>query len=112
MPAKVTIGGKRYRVVAIAPKAFKSAKKKLKKAVVGANVEKIGKKASAGCKKLKKVTVKTDKLTKKSVNGSLKKSSIKVVKVKVGNAKANRACAKKYAKFFTKTNCSRKVAVK
>ena len=112
VPAKVTIDGKRCRVVAIAPKAFKSAKKKLKKAVVGKYVERIGKKAFAGCKKLKKVTVRTDKLTKKSVKDSLKKSSVKVVKVKVGKSKAKRACAKKYATFFTKANCGRRVVVK
>ena len=75
-------------------------------------MKKIGKKAFAGCSKLKKMVVKTKKLTKKGVKGSLKGSSINVVKVKVGKAKANKTYAKKYAKYFKKANSGRRVVVK
>ena len=112
VPANTTINGKSYQVVAIAAKSFKSAKKSLKTVVIGKNISRIGKGAFAGCSKLKKVVVKTKKLTKKRVKGSLKNSGAKVVQVKIGKAKVNKTWAKKYDAIFTKRNCGKKVAVK
>ena len=66
VPATVTIKGRSYKVTAIAANAFKN-NKKLKKAVIGKNVTKIGKKAFYGCKKLKTIQIKTTGLKKKSV---------------------------------------------
>ena len=112
VPASVVIGGRAYKVTAIGAKAFSSAKKKLKSAVIGKNVRAIGKRAFAGCKKLTTLVVKTKLLKKKSTKKCLAGSSVKVVKVKAGKAKVNRKYAKKYAKIFTKKNCGTKVTVK
>ena len=102
VPATVSIEGKTYCVTAIGAKAFKSAKGKLKTVVLGKNVKSIGKRAFSGCKKLKKKTVKN----------SLRGSSIKTVKVKVGGKKVNKKYKRKYKKIFKKKVCGKKVAVK
>lgn len=134
VPATVTVGGVKYKVTAIAPKAFFKNKKlkkvnvgsniitigskafskckKLKKVTIGPNVTTIGSKCFAGSKKLKTLTVKSTKLTKSGVKNSLKKSKVKRVKVKVGSKKLNKQYVKKYKKFFTKKNCGKKVKVK
>lgn len=101
--ATVKIGGKSYKVTAVNAKAAKSCKK-LAKLTLGKNVKTIGKSAFTGCKKLKTVTVKGTGLTKKSVKGSLKGSSVKTVKVVKAKKKA-------YKKIFTKANCGKKVTV-
>ena len=62
--------------------------------------------------KVKTLTVRTKKLTKKSVKGSLKGSKVKTVKVRVGKKSDNRKYIKKYRKIFTKKNAGRKVSVK
>ena len=90
--------------------AFKGCSK-LTKVVIGKNVKTIGKKAFSGCKSLKKLIMKSKKLAKKRVKGSLKGSSVKTVKMKLSTAKANKTYAKKYAKFFTKANSGRKATV-
>ena len=99
-----------YKVTAIGASAFKSAK--VTKLTVGANVTKLGSKAFTKAKKLKTVTVKSKKLTKKSVKGSLKGSSVKTVKVNVGSKKLNKKYVKTYKKAFSKKNCGKKVTVK
>ena len=60
--------------------------KKVTTVVIGKNVKSIGKKAFYGCKKLKKVTVKSSKLKKvgaKAFTGTNKKITIKVPAKKV-----------------------------
>lgn len=93
------------------------ASKKLKKAAIPATVKIDGVKhpvtgitadAFKGCKGLKSITVTSKRLTKKSVKGSLKGSSVEKVVVKVGDAKANKACAKKYKKLFAAKVCGKK----
>lgn len=74
-------------------------------------VTQIGAKAFAQSKAVK-ITVKTGKLTKKTVKNSLKGSKVKTVSVKVGNKKANNTYVKKYKKIFTKKNAGKKVTVK
>ena len=86
VPATVSIGGKKLAVTAIGSKAFK--------------------------KKVQTVTLKTMKLTKKTVKNSLKGSRVKTIKVKVGSKKQNKTYVKKYAKIFTKANAGKKVTVK
>lgn len=51
----VTLGGKKYKVTAVAPSLFKNYKK-MTSLVIGKNVQTIGKNAFAGCADLKKVT--------------------------------------------------------
>lgn len=85
VPASVTVNGVKARVTAIGKNAFKKAKKKLTKVVIGANVTTIDKKAFAGCKKLKKITIKSKRLKsvgKKAFKGISKNAVIKVPKAK------------------------------
>lgn len=89
IPDTVTIDKVTYKVTSIVANAFKN-NKKLKKVVIGKNVTKIGKKAFYGCSKLKKITVKTTKLTKKNVGsqafkGIHKKAAFKVPKKKISS---------------------------
>ena len=64
------------------------------------------------CKKAKTLVVKTKKLKKKTVKGSLKGSKIKTVQVVTASAKAHNKLVKKYKKIFTKKNAGKKVKVK
>ena len=64
--ATVKIGGKNYKITGIAAKAFKN-NKNLTKVVIGKNISAIGKQAFYGCKNLKSIAIKTEKLTAKKV---------------------------------------------
>ena len=71
VPDKVTLGGKTYKVTSIDASAFKN-NTSITEATIGKNVETIGKNAFTGCKKLKKVTIKSAQLKKigsKAFNG-------------------------------------------
>ena len=105
----MTINGKKFKVVKINAGAFKG--KKIRTVTVSKNIETISAKAFNGSKATKLI-VKSKKLTKKSVKGSLKNSKIKTVQVKVGTKKQNKTYVKKYKKYFTKANAGRKVTVK
>lgn len=107
IPAIVTINGKIYKVTEVADNAFKN-NTKVTSVVIGSNITKIGKNAFSGAENLKTITIKSAKLTKKSVKNCLKGSSVKTIKLK-GNAKKQ---YKKYAAYFTKANCGKKVTVK
>lgn len=86
IPASVKLNDRTYEVNSIKAKAFSKSK-------------------------AKKLTIKTKKLSKSRVKGSLKGSKIKKVKVKVGKKKTNKKYVKKYRKYFTKKNCGKKVKV-
>lgn len=60
------LDGINYKVTAIANNACKN-NVKLKKLTIGKNVKTIGKQAFYGCKNLKRITVKSKKLTSKNV---------------------------------------------
>jgi len=60
IPDTVSFGDRNYRITSIQASAF--SKKKATSAIIGKNVEIIGKNAFAGCRKLKKVTVKSTAL--------------------------------------------------
>lgn len=62
IPATVKLGKKSYKVTAISSSVFKG-NSKLKQITIGKNVKKIGAKAFMNCKKLKKMSIKTTKLT-------------------------------------------------
>ncbi|MBU5429423.1 leucine-rich repeat protein [Kineothrix sp. MSJ-39] len=105
IPATVTINNVTYKVTSIAANAFKN-NKKLKKVVIGKNITKIGKKAFYGCSKLKNITVKTTKLTKKNVGsqafkGIHKKAAFKVPKKKISS----------YRKVFKARGASKTIKV-
>lgn len=109
VPATVTLYGKKFSVVQIDARAFKG--KKIRTVTVGSNVKKIQANAFKGSKATKMI-VKSKKLTKAKVKGSLKKSKIRTVQVKLGKKKVNRKYVKKYRKIFTKKNAGKKVRVK
>ncbi|MCD7708267.1 MAG: leucine-rich repeat domain-containing protein [Clostridiales bacterium] len=77
IPATVTYGGTKYKVTAIAARAF-SGNKTITSVTIGKNVKKIGAKAFKGCKKIKTVKVNSTKLSSvgknafKGISGSAK----------------------------------------
>ena len=71
---------------------------------LGANVKSIAPKAFKGTG-VKRLIIKSTKLTKKGVKNALKGSKVKTVKVPKSMKKA-------YKKFFAKANCGKKVTVK
>lgn len=82
IPATVTYKKVTYKVVSVASNAWKG-NKNLTQLTIGKNVKAIGKKAFYGCKKLKKITIKSKLLTAKSLGekafgGIHKKANIKV----------------------------------
>lgn len=84
VPNTVKIDGYTFKVTDIGARAFKGMKK-LKKAVIGANVRTVGSKAFYGCKNLKTITVKSKVL--KSVGGGALKGINKKAIIKVPKAK-------------------------
>lgn len=86
VPSAVKIDGKNYQVTAIAASALKN-NTKVQKAVIGKNVKTIGKKAFYGCKNLKKIIIKTTKLTLKGVGGQAFANGNKKVTVTVPKKK-------------------------
>ena len=107
VPDTVTLSdGTVAQVTAVAPNAFKKCKK-LKKVVLGKNIEKVGKNAFNGCKNLKTITIKSTKLTKKSFGknafkGISKKATITVPKKQYKN----------YKKWLKATGLSKGVKIK
>ncbi len=98
-----------YKVTQINENAFTG--KKITSITIGKNVKKLKKNALKGSKATKLI-IKTSKLTKASVKGSLSGSKIKTIKVSVGSKTANKKIIAKYKKYFTKANAGRKVYVK
>lgn len=79
--------------------------------VLGSKVTKISKNAFKGTK-VTKIIVKTKKLKKKYVKGSLRSSKVKTIKVKVSKKSSlNKKYVKKYKPYFTKKNAGRKAKV-
>ena len=96
IPAQVTIKGVTYKVTSVGASACRN-RAGITKVIIGKNVTKIGNRVFSGCKKLKKVTVKTTKLTESTVgsNAFLGISSGVVVKVPESKVKAYRKLFKK-----------------
>ena len=110
IPESIEVNGKVQQIKAIGTKAFADAKS-VTKVTLPKTIYRIEKKAFANSK-VKTLIVKTMKLKKKTVKGSLKGSKVKTVQVKVGNKKLNKKYVAKYKKIFTKKNCGKKVTVK
>ena len=101
IPATVTIDGVTYKVTSVATGALKKYKN-LTTVTVGKNVTKIGKNAFYGCKKLKKIVIKSKKL--KSVGKNAFKGIKKNATIDVPNSKK-----KAYKKLFkSKTGFKKK----
>lgn len=99
IPDAITVSGKKYTVTTIANNACSG--KKITKVTIGKNIQKIGRKAFANCKKLKTVIFKTVKL--KSVGKQAFYKTNQKVRVKLG-----RKVVKKYRKMLTKGKISSK----
>ena len=108
IPSTVTIKGKKYNVTKINAKAFKG--KKIRTITIGKNVKTLSKNAFRGSKATRLI-IKSKKLTKKSVRGSLYKSKIKRAQVKVGKKKINKKYRKRYRKSFTRKNAGKKIKI-
>lgn len=129
IPDTVTVDGIIYKVTAVADKAF-SGNKKIKTVTIGKNVTKIGTKAFANCtaltkltipanvtnigtqaftgnKKLKIITIKSTKLTSKSISKNAFKGVGNKVTIKVPKSKK-----KAYTTLFRKKGLSKKVKIK
>ena len=94
IPATIKYKEVTYKVTAISANAVKG-NKKIKSATIGANVKSVAAKAFNNCPKLKTVTIKSTKLTKKTAS---KKSFSKVNKKMV--IKVPKKVKKTYAKIF------------
>lgn len=101
----VTINNVKYKVTEIGAKAFKN-NKKIKSVVIGKNVKKIGKQAFYKCKKLKKITIKSKKLKKKSIGANVFKGIYKKAKFKVPVKKI-----KLYKKLIKKAKAPKKCKI-
>ena len=106
VPATVTIEGNTYRVTQIAENAFTG--KNIRTVTIGKNVEVIRNNAFKGSK-VNKLIMKTKLLTKATVKGSLKKSKVNTIQIKVGSKKTNKTFKKLYKKYFAKSNSGKKV---
>ncbi len=103
VPDEVKIKKKTYKVTKITANAF-SGYDKLEKVTLGKNVTTIGKTAFDECKKLKTLTINSQKLTAKGVKGSLKGSSVKTIYVPAEKVAA-------YKTMFSKKNSGSKTTV-
>ncbi len=106
IPATIWVDGITYKVTGIEKKALYQ-NKKVTEVTIGKNVGKIGKKAFYGCRKLKKVIVKTKKLTVKKVGSKAFAKIYKKATVKVPKGKE-----KAYKKLLRKKGLSIKAKIK
>jgi len=105
VPDTVTIQGKKYKVTAIDDDAFKN-HKTVREIVIGKNIRRIGKRAFSGCEKLRRITIKSRKLTAKKIKKNAFKGIGRKVKIKVPKGKK-----KAYTKLFRSKGLSKKVKV-
>ncbi len=100
IPAQVTIKGVTYKVTSVGASACRN-RAGITKVIIGKNVTKIGNRVFSGCKKLKKVTIKTTKLTESTVGSNAFSGISSGVVVKVPESKV-----KAYRKLFKKKGIS------
>ena len=97
---QIKLNGVTYKVISIGKKAFKG-NKNIKSVIIGANVKEIKAYAFANCKKLKKVTIKSKRITKigkkafrrkagKKITFTVPKKVKKKYKKLIKNAKTNK----------------------
>ena len=94
IPDTVQIFGEEYVVASIKNKAFQN-QKKLKKVIIGKNITEIGREAFYGCKKLKTVVFKTNKLKSVGKNAFAKISTKPKFKVPAKKLKAYKKLIRK-----------------
>lgn len=110
IPDKIKVKSRYYKVTVILNCALKN-NKKIQNITIGKNIKKIGKEAFYNCKKLKKMTVKTDALSQKTVDkNAFKKAGVNNYKKFV--VKVPRKKKKMYKIIFIKRGLSKKVKIK
>ncbi|MCI9077732.1 MAG: leucine-rich repeat protein [Lachnospiraceae bacterium] len=102
IPNSVKINGSVYKVTSVGADAFKN-NKKLKSVQIGKNVISIGKKAFYGCKKLRTITVRTNKLKSASIGKNAFGNGFSSPQVKAVKSKW-----KLYKKIFQAKGMSKK----
>lgn len=105
IPSTIIVDGIEYKVTSIAAKALKG-KKKVTKVVIGANVTKIGKEAFSGCKNLKTINIKSEKI--KTIGANAIKNIHK--KAKIYCPKKRKSAYKKL--FSAKTGYRKTMSIK
>ena len=93
IPDTVYFSQNSYKVTSIAAKAFRK-NTKITAVMIGKNIKSIGKQAFYGCKKLKKITIRTTALTEKKIGsaafkGIAKKASVKLPQKLTAKQKKN-----------------------
>ena len=106
VPDTVEVNGSTYKVTSIEKKAFGTGKK-IKTIILGKNVKTIKKDAFAGCKTLRKIIVKTKKLTKKTVAKKAFRGVRKNVRIIVPKKKKQA-----YKKLFYQRGLNKKVKIR
>ena len=106
IPPSIEIFNSTYKVTAIAKNSFMG-NKKISKITIGKNIEKIGKNAFNGCKNLKYIVIKTNKLTNKMVGKNAFKGIDSKVTIKVPGNKV-----KAYKKIIKSKGAGKNIKVK
>ena len=106
IPSIVKIDDITYKVTSVAANAFKN-NTKITKVTISSNVSKIGAKAFYGCKKLKSITIKTTKLTSKTVGNKAFKGINSKAVIKVPDKKLS-----SYKKVLKTAGVGAKVKIK
>lgn len=106
IPKTVTIDGVKYRVTAIADKAF-AGNKNVTKIVIPDTIKTIGKKAFSDCSNLKVIVIKSTKLTSKNIDAKAFAGIAKDVVIQVPEKKLEA-----YKKLFVKKKLNKKVKLK
>ena len=106
IPATIKVKGVTYKVTKIADNSFRN-NKKITEITIGKNIVSIGKNAFYGCKKLKTITIRSKKLTSKTVSKNAFKGLTKITTIKVPKNKLTA-----YKKLLKKKGLSSKVKVK
>jgi hypothetical protein len=109
VPDKIKIRNKTYKVTRIASSAFTGCIG-LRTVTIGANVSRIKAGAFSGCSKLKTLKVRTPKLTRKKIRGSLRGSGVRTIRL----LKKAKNKYRYYKKIFTKkaTSAPKKLKVR
>ena len=110
VPSRVRLAdGGNYIVTVVGKGAFKAGK--IRKVTISSEVKKLASGAFAGSRVVKLV-LKTRKLTRSRVKGSLKASKIKMVLVRAAKGRKNKRIIKKYKKWFVRSVAGKKVKVR
>ena len=106
IPSALKVNGITYTVTGIQKNAFKG-NKKIKKATIPASVSSIGTKAFYGCSRLKKIVIKTIKLSSRNVGKNAFGKTNRSCSVKV-----NKSVVKLYKKILPKKGLSKSAKIR